>query len=277
MIQSAIKMERRTITPEMAADLLARNTSNRPMGRAHVFKLAESMKRGEWNLNGSAIRISVGGRLLDGQHRLSACVESGTAFDTIVISGLEEECFSTIDQHVKPRKISDVLSIESGANMKNASAALTVLYQLREYQQIPAYTARSVAGFTSSVARQLLHKHPGIVESVSTMMNSGPLFRNSFGSCLHYVFGLVDTDLANAFATTLREGHGDGNKRRPFNVFREGLIRISHSSARANGREAAARAIKAFNAELSGKTIGVLVWRRTEDFPVIAGLDYGSL
>jgi hypothetical protein len=265
---------RRRITPEVAASMMATNAGNRPISRQHVGRLAASMIRGEWDLNGATIKVACTGRLLDGQHRLSACVESGCAFDTLVVYGLPEESFATIDQGARARKISDVLAIETGANMKNTAAALVVLYQFRTRHEIPCSGALATEGFSVAVAREMLNKHTGVIDSVAAS-NLIPIWRNAQCAAVHYLFGLVDGDLAMDFAQVMREGSAD--LRRPFNIFREGIIRLRRASASPNRREAAARAIKAFNAERTGKKIGVLTWRTSEEFPRIEGLDYDSI
>lgn len=104
-----------TITPEMAAALLELNTNNRPLSRARVRMYADSMKRGQWKVNGESIKTSCNPltgqvRLLDGQHRLVACVESGVPFKTLAVADLEESVFSVIDRG-KARGNHDVLSI----------------------------------------------------------------------------------------------------------------------------------------------------------------------
>lgn len=263
-----------TITPETAAAMLTTNAMNRPISRAHVERLSGAMQRGEWELNGATIKVASTGRLLDGQHRLTACVESGRPFKTLVVRGLPESAFCTIDQIARSRKISDVLAIETGANMKNVVAALVVLYQMRTLGEVTVSVGKACNGFSVSVAREMLHKHQGIVESVS-VSNSIPMFRNAQCAALHYLFGIVDGDLAGEFAEVLRSG--STKLRRPFNMFREGLIRLRATSAVPSRRDASARAIKAFNAERIGKSVSILTWRANEEFPLIDGLDYEAI
>jgi hypothetical protein len=263
-----------TVTPEMAAEWLTKNIKNRPVSRQHVSRIARAMTNGEWDLNGSTIRFASSGRLLDGQHRLLACVESGCAFTTLVVYGLSEESFATIDQSIRPRKIADVLSIESGASMTNVSAALKVLYQMRKTRDVRRPNGRTPDEFTVGVARQMLARHPGMVDS-SFVSNTIRIWRNAQCACLHYLFGLVDSDLASDFADVMRNGSKE--LKRPFNMFREGIIRLRATTADPAIREASARAIKAFNAELAGKRLGILTWRSNEGFPEIAGLDYESI
>lgn len=272
--QDGIRTVELTVTPETAAAMLTTNAMNRPMSRAHVERLSGAMQRGEWDLNGTTIKVAASGRLLDGQHRLAACVESGRSFRTLVVYGLPESSFATIDQTSRSRKISDVLAIESGADMKNVSAALMVLYMVRTTGEVAVSAGRSCSGFSVAVAREMLMKHVGIVESAS-VANSIKIFRNAQCAALHYMFGMVDADLAGEFADVMRSG--SSNIKRPFNVFREGLIRLRTTSATPNRRDAAARAIKAFNAERSGKRVEILTWRSNEVFPVIDGLDYESI
>lgn len=273
-VSHALNTVKQTITPAVAAAMLSQNSKNRPLSRSHVEKLAASMTRGEWEVNGTTIKIADTGRLLDGQHRLTACVESGRPFDTLIVYGLPESSFSTIDQGIRARNVSDVLSIDTGSNMKNVSAALMVLHQMRTSHEITMSAGKSYDGFSVSIAREMLAKHRGIAESVSISYLI-PIFRNAQCAALHYLFGIVDGDLAGEFAEVMRSG--SSKLRRPFNVFREGLIRLRSTSATPNRRDAAARAIKAFNAERAGKTISLLTWRSNEDFPRIDGLDYESI
>lgn len=52
------------------------------------------MRNGNWKANGEAIKFSSTGRLLDGQHRLRACVKEQVPFTTLVIRGLEDEAMA---------------------------------------------------------------------------------------------------------------------------------------------------------------------------------------
>jgi hypothetical protein len=87
------------ITPELAKHLLGTtNHDNRPLKPAHIKMLSTALKNDEWMLNGETIVFSKSGRLLDGQHRLTACINTGKAFQTVIIKGIEDEAaFGTID------------------------------------------------------------------------------------------------------------------------------------------------------------------------------------
>lgn len=90
-----------TITPELATQWLEGNTHNRQVKPKVVQVYLEDMREGRWLLNGSTIVFDETGRLLDGQHRLWACIESDRPFPSIVVRGLSEAAFMTIDQGQK--------------------------------------------------------------------------------------------------------------------------------------------------------------------------------
>ena len=55
------------------------------------------MQNGEWKLNGKSICFDWNGRLLNGQHRLSAVVRSGVPLTTLVVRGLDPALVPTQD------------------------------------------------------------------------------------------------------------------------------------------------------------------------------------
>lgn len=102
-----------TITPDEALMMLDHyNALNRTVSWDTVRFYADQMKRGLWQINGEAIIISDDGELLNGQHRLYACVESNKPFKTILVKGISREAFKTIDTGRK-RTAADVITIDA--------------------------------------------------------------------------------------------------------------------------------------------------------------------
>lgn len=110
-------VETKSVGPEYAAFLLEGNSKNRPISKSGVEFLSRQMKEGLFKYNGDTIRIDRNGNLLDGQHRLSAIVMSGTTHMMTIIGGLDPETFSTIDQGRK-RTTGDLFAI-SGSTIGN--------------------------------------------------------------------------------------------------------------------------------------------------------------
>ena len=75
-----MSMSYELITPEIAANLLETNDSNRSLSHGTVIAYVNDMLSGNWDETvGSAISIDSNGILRDGQHRLTAVVESGVS------------------------------------------------------------------------------------------------------------------------------------------------------------------------------------------------------
>jgi hypothetical protein len=125
------------MTPRKAKKLLESNTANRTIRAAHVDALAREMQAGNWQLNGETIIVDEHGELLDGQHRLSAVVQSGCTVDMFVARGVATDTRSTIDQGIS-RTLADVLQISGGASYSTAIAAA--------FRQVDMYRRRGFFG-----------------------------------------------------------------------------------------------------------------------------------
>ena len=96
-MNNPIRTEYLLITPEMAKAFLENNTINRKLRITTVKQLSQAIKRGEWIVTHQGISISKNGRLLDGQHRLYAIIDSGIAVKIAVTYNQDEESFKVID------------------------------------------------------------------------------------------------------------------------------------------------------------------------------------
>ncbi len=132
------------ITPTQAARWLEGNTHNRPLRQRDVEIYATDMEVGRWKLNGESVIFDNTNKLLDGQHRLWACVESNTPFESVVVFGADPEAFTTIDQG-RHRSAGDhlyVAGIQAAYRAQVAATASLVLKyrngQLFSSQRVPA-------------------------------------------------------------------------------------------------------------------------------------------
>lgn len=69
-----------TITPALAKEWLEHNEFNRTISKTRLELYAKQMKDGEWQYNHESIKIYEDGSLMDGQHRLKACILADTPF-----------------------------------------------------------------------------------------------------------------------------------------------------------------------------------------------------
>jgi len=121
------------LSPEDCHDLVEHGVKNRPHGKATVRKYALAMKRDKWRITGEPILLDKEGKLLDGQHRCLAAIESGKSFRAVVLFG--HWPFKSLGVG-KPRSAADVLGIDKVPNyVVTASAARTCIIHNRCMQR----------------------------------------------------------------------------------------------------------------------------------------------
>jgi hypothetical protein len=95
-----------TINAALASKYLESNTDNRRNRKWWSTALSAAMTRGEWVTTHQGIAFDVTGRLIDGQHRLEAIVQSNQPIRMLVTRNLSEKAFSVLDSGMK-RTIAD--------------------------------------------------------------------------------------------------------------------------------------------------------------------------
>ena len=109
------------VTPQMASDMLTHNAGNRRLRRSRIEGIKDSYARGEYIITHQGIAFSKSGKLLDGQHRLTAISEMlFGSYPMLVTTGLSEEAFKAMDVGVK-RTAADALQREDQRVVQTAS------------------------------------------------------------------------------------------------------------------------------------------------------------
>lgn len=121
--EEVMNVNQEFVTPAMATAMLQNNSGNRTLSAGRVRLYAQIMQSGGWKNNGDVIRIAKDGRLLDGQHRLAAIERSGIGQKFLVVRGLDESVFDTIDTGAA-RVASDILSIDGFKNSTALASAI---------------------------------------------------------------------------------------------------------------------------------------------------------
>ncbi len=146
-----------TITPERAEEYLAANRGNRNIVQSHVAAMARDIRNGQWMFNAQPICFSRAGRLLNGQHRLSAVLEAGQPIEVLVMRGLPEEAFETYDKQAKKAPAVDEMFEDFGD--KALISATAVLLWRRELKPAGEPNARP----TASEIRDVITAHPELM------------------------------------------------------------------------------------------------------------------
>lgn len=109
------------VTPEVANEWLKHNINNRNPKEGRIKRYASDMAKGRWDLNNNSIAFDTNGRLVDGQNRLMACIQSGTSFKTFVHVGLKPKSFVDADSGAT-RSVADSLKTMGYKNCKITAA-----------------------------------------------------------------------------------------------------------------------------------------------------------
>lgn len=179
-----------TITPQKAADLLARSKGNRNLRPQVVAQYARDMAAGNWILTGEAIKLNGDGTLIDGHHRCYACIQAETPFTTYVIENLTNDIRVPMDSGAK-RTIKDLLSWEGYKNTTQL-AAVARLAMLHQDNRIGGVGSKSGIKYSHRETIQFIDGNlPRIVDACQF----GVKLRNTFdiGSTpiafVHYLTG----------------------------------------------------------------------------------------
>ena len=114
------------ITPELAGAFLQTSKGNRNFKDAKVRSYARDMASGLWKVNGETIIFDKSGALIDGHHRLRACVASQANFSTCVVRGADQDAQKTIDMGAS-RTLGDVLSFRGERNSNHLNAVILAI------------------------------------------------------------------------------------------------------------------------------------------------------
>lgn len=102
---------------------------NRTINRNRVLFYAKQMKEGKWQLNGETIIFSDHNVLLNGYHRMNAVIEAGLSVEFLVVRGISEEAFRTIDTG-KPRSTGDIYKMSDILNATSVAAIVRKYFML---------------------------------------------------------------------------------------------------------------------------------------------------
>jgi uncharacterized protein YerC/hydrogenase maturation factor len=256
------------ITPEKAAQLLLINTNNRHLTRSNVDFFAKQLRNGEWMLTHQGIAITKSGKLADGQHRLTAVVETGIPAQMLVTTGLDDNAFAVLDTG-RARRASDVLSIQNG-KQANVAASAVKLYIL--YENNPNFVwSGSVLKLGNSAILEKYNQDRETWNRLSHLANTYSVPKVLVPSpfaCMAYIAEKkgINTITVEQIAHDLKHGAnlqpGD-----PVLAYRN---KLSYGE-KTNGQSRLADYIKLLNARLQGQTLKIF---KQQQFPPMPSIQH---
>lgn len=247
------------ISPERAAKLLANQILNRDVNQSKVVAIADAITKGLFILTHQGIAISLDGRLLDGQHRLLACILAQKSIEITVTYDCDSATFQFLDQGTirTTAGILSTLGYEATKHLAAIARQVVLFKQGKSGSNDPVIPVE-VTAFVKANREALdysvrvtgnVRRYPAVLGAVhfifSTLPLSGALAK------------------ADAFIETFRDGLGIESKTNPIYQLKKKLdnrpagISFMH-------RDVLAWTFKAMNAHFNGEELRSLTPRASE-------------
>lgn len=242
-----------TMTPEWAEKLLdASEGSNwRKISGKQVEKLALAMKADQWDFNGESIVLNEKGHVIDGQHRLKACILAKKSFRVVLVEGVKSD--KNIDTGLR-RTLAQLLSSLGYSYSSPLSAITKYTYA---YDVMGLRNTQVCGGGSLPVSNKTLldwlKKEDGIHESAALETHARGICHGSLICFVHHMASSYQSPAkADEFFSALVDGSGPSNSA-PF-LLRNLVLTRKRRALTVSRHEFLILLIKAWNHWIQGET-----------------------
>jgi hypothetical protein len=242
-----------TVTPDIATEWEATNHNARDLSLGPVNQFARDIKNDHWEPNGEPVQFDEDGKMINGFHRMRACIVAQRPFRTYVVTGIPRGT-KTYDLGYK-RTHGQIFRIE-GKRYGNVIAATARL--LWKYERGPRTLLDNRARPTLHDVWDLLAEHPLLEQSVELVAGSfqkaGRLTRSSsIPPFIHYLGSKKHGELATDFVELVHKGvEPSTGRNQAAYLLRERLIEWQRQRVRASQNDYLGLWIPAWNAFVKG-------------------------
>jgi hypothetical protein len=187
-----------TITPEIATEILEkRNPRNRTISEGTVSAYATDMRNKRWTLTHQGLAFDENGDLIDGQHRLWACFQSGCSFESNVTRGIP------VKQQKGGIEINSMDNIDNGRLRSNGSQ-MTLSHGIKN--------GHTISGACRQIAAIITE--PSAITRGRFSIGSAMFVHAQYGADIDAVFNALDPQHRRAYilAPLAMYHHGEGDK-----------------------------------------------------------------
>lgn len=244
-----------SMTPEIAADLLRRNSNNRPIREVITNNYLADMRAGKWKYAGDPIRLAEDGTLLDGQHRLTAmaAMPSGWSAPVLLIEGLPTSAQLVMDQGRK-RSPGQQLHLLGYANAHHLASTVRVLIEWRDGLMFRDTSQQAVV--TTARIQEFVEANPHIplLVNEARKLVVSCYMTPAVVAAFYIEAASIDKEMADEFITQLAEGTGlkPGS---PILALRERAIRGKADRRKDSDRNQLGLLIRTWNMHWNGQTV----------------------
>lgn len=258
------------ITPDRAEKIWAnRNFENRKLSSIMVDRFASDMKSGIWQMNGQGIVFDSGGRLVDGHHRISACIRAKSSFTTLVARGVDPASVDVIDSgHSRSLgHIAQMRGIPNANAVVSAARLLMAYHRLRE----GIFSLEGHDHYSYSDVLAYVDEHPRIIESARRVISMKRILRSSVAGLLHFLLCKADAKNAEWFFERIVTG-SDMQNDHPALVLRNRLLKLRETHAKVDDFSLIHMGIRSWNHFVCGSSVKIIALEKGKALPQILTL-----
>jgi hypothetical protein len=204
-ISPQLDISQEQIGPAEAEKYLELNKKgNRKLIKRNIEWLRREMENNRFHpLNGDTIRFNMKGELIDGQHRLHAIILTGKSYPMLVVRGVLEEAFQTIDEGIH-RTVKDYLGMVPGSHyhLETGSAIRWAMlwFNIGSFLRKPFFTTTEKLAW--------FKEHPGLQPLVYHYGNKRSALRMSVSmqATCHYIIEQRSPKIVDEYMTAVHEG-----------------------------------------------------------------------
>jgi hypothetical protein len=201
-----MKQSIETVTPLDAQVYLQKSTLNRKISKTLLGSLTQSIINDRFVLNGQPIIFDEEGFLIDGQHRLTACLLSDKPIEIAVVRGINKSAFNVIDCG-KKRSLGDVLSIAGYKNTHELASLLRYLDGYYNYGQMDLEAFRKQ--YQDSLHEKILDlakQFKAAIPCSKLATSSRIVPRTPLAFCLYVCSKIDPNDARDFYINKIKEG-----------------------------------------------------------------------
>lgn len=276
----AIRAKVVTITPDEAFEMVERTRRHyeklgrpenfRPINYTYVEEIAKQIGTEDWDVNGEAIKVTDEGIVIDGGHRLAACMLANRPIVTLVIYGVDDSM--TMDAG-RPRTFAAYLR---NMGVKRYNMVSTVVRHINCTDSSGGYDADLMWGWKSPVSLMRIYKRltkeiMSAVDYVANHAGGGGAPRQCLIEPTILVYGCVmarrvDRTKADEFISKCITGL-DITERSPVYQIRKRMQINLKATAKLRNYSVLCLLMKAWKMWLEGTPCDVLGYRDNEGAP----------
>jgi hypothetical protein len=246
--------------------MLATMVVNRPLKRQKVELFAQAMREGVFDsLNGETLIVNEAGNLEDGQHRLTAFVESG--IDDLyffVVRGVKEGAGQTVDQGTS-RSPADIAAMIGYQNTRTVMAAVRWLWV---YENDWPAGLNQRGSVPTKILLEFLKEQSELVVAVSEVCGEyapvARLMTSSVAAFVRLVTDRLSVPHSKEFFDALKTGETTGLTRQTRNL-RDKLLGRHSKTGRLRGQEIIVLTARCWNAYREGRDLTKLFITKEND------------